>query len=110
MPPDNYGGDDADTLKQKASALIERRFPGENILDVAICCDWDTENYEELVERVPGQWIKQRFHYRDIQIGVLMPSEGDRAVIRVVGIRQNFVTDKELVELLRELPMLKENI
>jgi len=41
---------------------------------------------------------------------VLMPGEGDRAVIRVVGIRQNFVTDKELVELLRELPMLKENI
>ena len=110
MPPDNYGGDDADALKQKATALIERRFPGEEILDVAICCDWETENYEELVERVPGQWVKQRFHYRDIQIGVLMPGEGDRAVIRVVGIRQNFVTDKELVELLRELPMLKENI
>ena len=110
FPPDNYDGGDADDLKKKAVALIERRFPGEDILDVAICCDWDTENYEEWVERVPGEWVLQKVHYRDIQIGVLMPSTGNRAIIRVVGVRQNFVSDKELVELLRDLPMLADNI
>ena len=39
-----------------------------------------------------------------------MPRNDERAVIRVVGIRQNFVTDKETVELIREREMLVENI
>ena len=109
LPPDSYSGDDKEDLKAKAVALVIRQFAGEEVLAVRICCDWDVENYEEIVERVPGEWIKQRVHYRDIQIGVLMPAQGDRNVIRVVGIRQNFVSNKELVELLRELPILKKN-
>ena len=109
LPPDSYSGDDKEDLKAKAVALVNRQFAGEEVLAVRICCDWDVENYEEIVERVPGEWIKQRVHYRDIQIGVLMPAQGDRNLIRVVGIRQNFVSNKELVELLRELPILKKN-
>lgn len=110
MPADAYEGEDADSLKQKAQALVGEQFPGEEILELAMCCEWDTENYEELVERVPGEWVKQRFHFRDIQVGVLMPLDSERLVIRVVGIRQNFVTDREIVELLRELVMLRENL
>jgi len=110
MPTDAYDGEDANTLKQKAQALVEEQFPGQEIMELAICCEWDTEDYEELVERVPGEWVRQRFHFRDIQIGVLMPLNSERLVIRVVGVRQNFVTDREIVELLRELPMLRESL
>ena len=59
---------------------------------------------------MPGEWVRQRYHFRDIQVGVLMPLNSERLVIRVVGIRQNFVADREIVELLRELPMLRENL
>jgi len=62
------------------------------------------------VEVHPGQWEKRVHDYRDIWIAVLMPRNDERAVIRVVGIRQNFVTDKETVELIREREMLVENI
>ncbi|WP_435216485.1 hypothetical protein [Luminiphilus sp. nBUS_07] len=110
MPSDAYDGEDANTLKQKAQALVEEQFPGQEIMELAICCEWDTEDYEELVERVPGEWVRQRFHFRDIQVGVLMPLNGERLVIRVVGVRQNFVTDREIVELVRELPMLRESL
>lgn len=102
MPADSYNGDDAEALKAKAVALIKRRFPEQEILGITIRCDWDVEDYEE--------WVKQRVHYRDIQIGLLMPLNEERAVIRVVGVRQNFVSNKELVELLRELPMLRKNL
>lgn len=110
MPLDAYDGEDAASLKQKAQALIEEQFPEQEILELAICCDWDREDYEELIERVPGEWVRQRYHFRDIQVGVLMPLNSERLVIRVVGIRQNFVADREIVELLRELPMLRENL
>ena len=110
MPPSKYEGDDADELEEKAIAFIERRFPGEDILDVSLCCDWDVTQYEEIVEVHPGQWEKRVHDYRDIWIAVLMPRNDERAVIRVVGIRQNFVTDKETVELIREREMLVENI
>lgn len=110
MPADSYDGDDAEALKAKAVALIERQFPGQEIMGITICCDWDMEDYEEWIERVPGEWIKQRVHYRDIQVGLLMPLNDERAVIRVVGVRENFVSNKTSVELLRELPMLVKNI
>ena len=109
MPADNYDGDDAEALKAKANALIKRQFPGQEIMDVAICCDWDIEDYEHWVERA-GDWIKERVHYREIQIGVLMPLNEERAVIRVVGIRQYYSSGKELVDVIRELPMLRKNV
>ena len=73
MPKDVYDGEDANRLKQIAQAAIEKQFPGQEIMGLTICCEWDTEDYEELVERVPGEWIRQRDHFRDIQVGVLMP-------------------------------------
>ncbi len=107
MPADKYDGDDAEAIKAKAIALIERQFPGQEIMDIAICCDWDIEDYEHWVERA-GDWIKERVHYREIQIGVLMPLNEERAVIRVVGIRQYYSSGKELVDVIRELPMLRK--
>jgi hypothetical protein len=71
---------------------------------------YDVTKYEEVVEEYTGHWIKRVHDYRDIWIAVLMPKNDERAVIRVVGIRQNFVTDKEMVELIRERDMLVENI
>ena len=73
MPKDVYDGEDANRLKQIAQAAIEKQFPGQEIMGLTICCEWDTEDYEELVERVPGEWIRQRDHFRDIQVGVLIP-------------------------------------
>lgn len=110
MPGDHYSGDDADELKDKAVTFIERRLPDIDILEVTICCEWDVENYEEVVEDYPGHWVKRVHNYRDIQITILSPKDDERALIRIVGIRQNFVTNQESIELLNELEMLSDNI
>lgn len=110
MPGDDYAGDDADELKEKAVTFIERRLPDIEILEVTICCNWDVEKYEEVVEDYPGHWVKRVHDYRDIQITILSPKDDERALIRIVGIRQNFVTNQESIELLNELEMLSDNI
>ena len=57
-----------------------------------------------------GREITRHYDYRDNQIAVAILIDDVDAKMIVVGVRQNFISNKETVEILTERPMLTKNL
>ena len=110
MPADKYDGDDKDELKAKAVDLVKQQYTGLEVHSVAACCDWESTKYSEKVRESDGREVIRNYDYRDMRIGVALIINDNDAKIVVVGIRQNFISNKEIVEILAERPMLRSNL
>ena len=77
---------------------------------MAVCCDWDHTQYSEKVSDTDGREITRHYDYRDNQIAVASLIDDVDAKIIVVGVRQNFISNQETMEILTERAMLTENL
>jgi len=110
MPADSYAGDDAQALKDKALKLLSEISPGAAVHSVTICCDWVHVKEEEWVQPVPDKWERKLTDHRDIQIAIAVIADDTYADIKVIGVRQDFIRNRELVEFLGEKRMLAKNL
>lgn len=110
MPQDSYNGDDKQELKDKALALMQQRYPALKIHSVAICCDWEHTQYSEKLREPDGTEIIKHYDYRDNQIAVAVEINADDATMLVIGVRQNFISHQETIEIMAERPMLTKNL
>ena len=110
MPSDSYVGDDKRVLKEKALSLVKQQYAGMKIHSVAVCCEWDHTQYSEKVRDTDGREITRHYNYRDNQIAVAVVINEADAKIVVVGVRENFISNQETVEILAERPMLANNL
>lgn len=97
-------------LKDKALALVEKHLVDGEIHSVAVCFDWDHTQYSEKVRESDGREILRHYNYRDNQIAVAIILNASDAKMVVVGVRQNFISNQETIEILAERPMLAENL
>jgi len=110
MPSDAYQGEDKETLRDKALNLVKKRYADKEIHSVAVCCAWDHTQYSEKVRDSDGREITRHYDYRDNQIAVAILIDDVDAKMIVVGVRQNFISNQETVEILTERPMLTKNL
>ena len=90
--------------------LVKQQYTGLEVHSVAACCDWESTKYSEKVRESDGREVIRNYDYRDMRIGVALIINDNDAKIVVVGIRQNFISNKEIVEILAERPMLRSNL
>ena len=110
MPSDSYQGEDKQELKDKALNLVKKRYADKEVHSVAVCCDWEHTQYSEKVRESDGREILRHYNYRDNQIAVAIILNASDAKMVVVGVRQNFISNQETIEILAERPMLAENL
>lgn len=110
MPRNMYGSEDGQVLKEKAIKLLKDRDPNVKIHSISICCDWVYEKGEEWLQPFPDTWEKKLIDYRDIQITVAIVADDKYANIEIIGIRQDFILNRELIEFLGAKKMLTKNL
>ena len=110
MPADSYNGDDKQALKDKALSLMQKHYPDLEIHSVAICCDWEHTQYSEKLREPDGTEIIKHYDYRDNQIAVAVVVNAEDAKMVVVGVRQNFISNQETIEVMAQRPMLTTNL
>lgn len=110
MPSDDYQGEDKKALKDKALSLVKKHYTGMKIHSVAVCCEWDHTQYSEKIRDLDGREITRHYDYRDNQIAVAVVVDKADAKMVVVGVRENFISHQETIEILTERPMLTDNL
>ncbi|MDB9814446.1 hypothetical protein OAB96_02265, partial [Amylibacter sp.] len=110
MPRNMYGGEDGQLLKEKAIKLLRDRDPNVKIHSISICCDWLYEKREEWLQPFPDTWEKKLIDYRETQITIAIIVDDKYTNIEIIGIRQDFILNRELVEFLGTKKMLTKNL